>query len=77
MEASGVAPDFLVLSAASRGLLKPLLPPGRDLEGIREILFFVEDLAGMVTRQGPLQLRIRFQVHPFFGMNPGTPVCTT
>jgi len=34
-----------ILNAASRHLLNPLLPPGRSLEGIREILRFVDDLA--------------------------------
>src|SRR5262249_20241174 len=34
-----------ILSAASRGLLNPLPPPGRRLEGIPEILCFVDDLA--------------------------------
>jgi len=34
-----------ILSAASRDLLNPFLPPGRRLEGIREILSFVDDLA--------------------------------
>jgi hypothetical protein len=33
-----------ILSAASRGLLNPLPPPGWRLEGIREILCFVDDL---------------------------------
>jgi len=37
--------DFLILSAASRDLLNPLPPPGRRLEGIPEILCFVDDLA--------------------------------
>jgi hypothetical protein len=37
--------NFLMLSAASRALLDPLLPPGRGLEGIREILCLVDDLA--------------------------------
>jgi len=37
--------DFLILSAASRDLLNPLLPPGRRVEGIPEILCFVDDLA--------------------------------
>ena len=36
---------FLILSAASRGLLNPLPAPGRRLEGIPEILRFVDDLA--------------------------------
>ena len=36
---------FLILSTASRDLLNPLPPPGRRLEGIREILCFVDDLA--------------------------------
>jgi hypothetical protein len=31
--------------SASRDLLNPLLPPGRRLEGIPEILCFVDDLA--------------------------------
>ncbi len=35
--------DF-ILSAASRGLLNPLPPPGRRVEGIPEILCFVDDL---------------------------------
>ncbi len=33
------------LSAASRDPLNPLAPPGRRLEGIREVLCFVHDLA--------------------------------
>ena len=37
--------NFLILSAASRDLLNPLPPPSRRLEGIREILCFVDDLA--------------------------------
>src|ERR1700687_4359246 len=37
--------DFLILSAASRDLLNPLSPPGGSVEGIPEILCFVEDLA--------------------------------
>src|ERR1700675_913943 len=37
--------NFLILSAASRDLLSPLSPPGRRLEGIGDILCFVDDLA--------------------------------
>ena len=33
------------LDAASRALLNPLAPPGRRLEGIREILCLVHDLS--------------------------------
>ena len=36
--------DFLILSAASRDLLNPLPPPGRRLEGVREVLCLVHDL---------------------------------
>jgi hypothetical protein len=36
--------NFLTLSAASRDLLNPLSPPNRCLEGIPEILCFVDDL---------------------------------
>jgi len=36
--------DFLILSAASRDLLNPLPPPGRRLEGVREVLRLVHDL---------------------------------
>jgi hypothetical protein len=34
-----------IVSAASRDLLNPLLPPSRRLERIREILCFMDDLA--------------------------------
>jgi hypothetical protein len=37
--------NFPILSAASRDLLNPLPPPSRRLEGISEILCFVDDLA--------------------------------
>ena len=33
-----------ILNTASRDLLNPLAPPGRRLEGIREILCLVHDL---------------------------------
>ena len=52
--------NFLILSAASRDLLNPLLPPCRRLEGIPEILCFVDDLAVVElhnthgVRQSPL-----------------------
>jgi hypothetical protein len=36
--------NFLILSAVSRDLLNALPPPGRCLEGIPEILCFVDDL---------------------------------
>jgi len=34
---------FLILSGASRVMLNPLPPPGRRLEGIPEILCFVDE----------------------------------
>jgi hypothetical protein len=37
--------NSLILNEASRALLNPLLPPGRRLEGIREILRLVDHLA--------------------------------
>jgi hypothetical protein len=37
--------NFLIRSAASNGLLNPLRPPGPRLEGISEILGFVDHLA--------------------------------
>src|ERR1700758_884351 len=38
-------PNLLILSAASRHLLHPLPPPARRLEGVREVLCLVHDLA--------------------------------
>jgi hypothetical protein len=40
-----IAAKFFYDEMASRDLLNPLAPPGRRLEGIREILRFVDDLA--------------------------------